>query len=155
MSSQLNVYIGPFFLVPAQKTSVESRERRCPNPVCTKVAADQGAAYCNRCGHAVALVTATDSLMKAPHPDALGTQWTDYMAAIATSDGRLVWLPNRHDFGYIFSRDNAAPLMTLDASFISQSLEEFLVEHRDIFDAFHAKFGVELVEGFGVVPYYS
>lgn len=155
MSSQLNVYVGPFFLVPDQKTSVESRERRCSNSSCAKVAVDQDAAYCSSCGQALSSATTTGSVMKAPHPIALGAQWTDYMAAIAMLDGRLVWLPNKHDFGYHFSRDNAAALMPLDASFIARTLEEFLVEHRDIFDAFHAKFGVELVEAFGAVPYYS
>jgi hypothetical protein len=155
MSSYLNVYIGPFFIVPKQSVDLTTNGRCCSNPACGKRPAGGNEAFCSRCGHPITAFTKVEAAKKSPYPRDLGEKWADYMVGTATADGRLVWLPNKQDFGDQFNQESPLYLMTISASFVAESAEAFRTAHRDIFDAFHAKYGNELIEAFGAVPYYS
>lgn len=153
MSAHFTVYVGPFFLVPKVSVVRESVERHCTTPSCPQRKATAQERFCSTCGKPIVATPEVATVQKCPRLADVAGDWADYMTAVEMPSGRVVWIANKHDFGYTYSAQDALALLTLDATFLNDSVREFLAAHRDIFAAFHVQYGVELIEGFGAVPY--
>lgn len=155
MSSHLTVYIGPLFYVPKVHVLRESVVRHCATPSCPQRPVSGHEPFCSTCGKPIVATPKVDTVQKYPRPSDVAGDWGDYMTNVEMPGGRAVWIANKHDFGCPYSADSPVGMLTLDARFLNDSVRDFLAAHRDIFNAFRAQYGVELIEGFAAVPYFS
>jgi hypothetical protein len=149
----MNVYVGPFFLV--SKTSFLKRTAvlRCSNTaLCGKVPQVPGA-FCAYCGSPITKLETETTVHRAPTPEDLEGDWTDVMVVAEDTKGQTVWIPNKPGYGTHFSKYQPEPLLVIDLEGIRRQTAEFLAGHREIFNAYHKRFGSELLEAFGAVPH--
>lgn len=149
----MNIYVGPLFIV--SKTSFQERGKklRCSNVMeCGKTPQGAGA-FCAYCGSSITKQDTEVMVHRAPTPDDLEGDWTDVMVVAEDTKGQTVWFPNKHGYGTYFSRYKPEPLLVIDNESIRERIAHFLADHRDIFNAYHKRFGSELIEAFGAVSY--
>jgi hypothetical protein len=155
MGSSLQVYVGPFYLVPKQEVQVMRSVRACSNTAtCGQPAKGSFDKFCPACGSAIVNREVPDVEHRYPTPDDLDGDWTDLMNVARLENKREVWYPNHRGFGESMGASQAGGLHVYDPKTAEEALAKFRKYHRGIFDAFHAKFGVELIEAYGTVAYY-
>jgi hypothetical protein len=149
----MHVYVGPFFIVGKSSFLKRTEINRCSNTLqCGKVPQVSGA-FCAYCGSPITKQESESTVHRAPTPEDLEGDWTDVMVVAEDTKGQTVWIPNKGDYGTYFSRYQPEPLLVIDAEGIRRRTADFLAGHRDLFDAYHKRFGSELIEAFGAVPY--
>jgi hypothetical protein len=156
MSSHLQVYVGAFFLVPKQTFTERQIVHVCSNDqTCGQQAKTPQDNFCGYCGSLIAATTKDSQVTRYPTPDDLAGNWTDVMVPTRLEDGRQVWLPNKGGHGQSYSDDVHNAMWLFDGKDILAARTQLCSEYNEIANAFQAKFGVELVDAFGAVPYYS
>lgn len=149
----MNVYVGPLFIVGKTSFIKRTEINRCSNTeLCGKVPQGSGA-FCAHCGSPITKQESETTVHRAPTPDDLEGDWTDVMVVAEDTKGQTVWFPNKHGYGTYFSRYKPEPLLVIDNESIRERTAKFLAGHRDLFNAYHKRFGSELIEAFGAVHY--
>lgn len=149
----MNVYVGPFFIVGERSFVQRTEVRRCSNiSDCGRIPNGPGT-FCAFCGSPLSKQDSDSPVHRAPTPDDLEGNWADVMVVSQDTKGQTVWFPNRPGYGVSYSSYKPEPLLVIDFEGIRRQTEEFLAGHRNLFDAYRRKFGVELLESFGAVHY--
>lgn len=156
MGYSLKVHVGPFYLVPKQDVPVVKAIRACSNTAtCGKPAANRADKFCPDCGSQIIDSRVPSTEHRYPTPDDLDGDWTDLMVVAGLPDGRQVWSPNHRGFGKNIGSNEGGGWSVFEQKTVDEELAKFRAYHKGIFSAFHAKFGTELVEAYGVIAYHS
>lgn len=154
MSSHLYVYIGPFFMVPKQKMKSETREYKCSSVSCGRKAESRREAFCSKCGSPLVDEVKEVMVEDYPHPSDFGPKFESELQHHTMSDGTVVWMPTQCGIGMTVSRDSET-VTAMTSEDVNQATRRFVGENFAIVRAFQAKYGVEPIEVWGVVPYFS
>lgn len=154
MSSHLYVYVGPFFMVPKQKMKSETRAYQCSSSTCGRPAERQRDTFCSKCGSRLVEEVKEVMVDGYPHPSDFGPQFENALMHESMGDGRVVWIPCQRGIGVTISRESDN-ITELTPEGVEQATRRFFGENLAIVQAFQAKYGVEPIEAFGAVPYFS
>lgn len=151
----IQAYAGPLFLVSKQDIPTVTNVQACSNTDnCGRPAENRSQKFCSHCGSPIVERQVPGLEHRYPTPDDLDGDWTDLMVVGRLADGTEVWYPNHKGHGTSLASSGGGFMKLFDRQTAEEETAKFLEYHKAIFNAFHAKFGSELLDAYGVVVYH-
>lgn len=154
MGMESNVYVGPYIEVPKVDLTTQSKTTCCSNPACRTKAPSPDARFCAKCGSPIEGLISSKTKKAYPRAEDVDGRFEDCVSCYEGLPDDI-WLTNQDNFGFTFTsyQDNKPRQLNFEKA--QQDLEAFKAQYADLFEAFLAKYGCELVARYGVVEYYS